>query len=111
MGKIGPRAWSMHALPTILPHGGQMANNSENIVLRAADGQELGAYVAWPESDPIAGLVVIQEIFGVNAHIRRVTDGYAKDGFLAIAPALFDRIEPGVDLGYEGEDAARARSF
>ncbi|HEY2859898.1 MAG TPA: dienelactone hydrolase family protein [Terracidiphilus sp.] len=83
----------------------------EQTSLRAADGQELGAYVAWPEGEPIAGLVVLQEIFGVNAHIRRVTDGYAKDGFLAIAPALFDRIEPGIELGYEGDDAAKARSF
>lgn len=88
-----------------------MANDSENVELRASDGQKLGAYVAWPEGEPVAGLVVVQEIFGVNAHIRRVTDSYAKDGFLAIAPALFDRIEPNVQLGYEGEDMARARSF
>lgn len=88
-----------------------MSKNIENIVLRAADGQDLRAYVALPEGDPIAGLVVLQEIFGVNAHIRRVTDSYAKDGFLAVAPALFDRIEPGVELGYEGADALRARSF
>ncbi len=88
-----------------------MGSNTENISLRAADGQEIGAYVGWPEGEPVAGLVVIQEIFGVNAHIRRVTDSYAKDGFLAIAPALFDRIEKGVELGYEGSDAARARSF
>jgi carboxymethylenebutenolidase len=59
----------------------------------------------------VAGLVVFQEIFGVNAHIRRVADSYARDGFLAIAPALFDRIEKGVELAYEGSDAARARSF
>lgn len=83
----------------------------EWVKLRAADGQELAAWVARPEGEPIAGLVVVQEIFGVNAHIRSVTDGYARDGFLAVAPALFDRIEPGVDLGYEGEDAQRARSF
>jgi carboxymethylenebutenolidase len=88
-----------------------MANNTEKIVLRAKDGQEIGAYVAWPDAAPVAALVVIQEIFGVNAHIRRVTDSYAKDGFLAIAPALFDRIEKGVELAYEGSDAARARSF
>ena len=88
-----------------------MGSNTENISLRAADGQAIGAYVAWPESEPVAGVIVLQEIFGVNAHIRRVTDGYAKDGFLAIAPALFDRIEKGVELGYEGHDAARARSF
>lgn len=83
----------------------------EHITLRAADAQELGAYVAHPAGTPLAGLVVIQEIFGVNDHIRRVTEGWARDGFLAIAPALFDRIEPNVELGYEGADMQRARSF
>lgn len=83
----------------------------EHISLQAADGQELGAYVAHPDREPIAGLVVVQEIFGVNAHIRRVTDGWARDGFLAVAPALFDRIEPNVELGYEGADMQRAMSF
>jgi len=84
---------------------------SEHVTLKAADGHELGAYVARPKGDPIAGLVVVQEIFGVNAHIRSVADGYAKDGFLAVAPALFDRIERGVELGYEGADMQRALSF
>lgn len=84
---------------------------SEHISLRAGDGQTLDAYVARPEGAPIAGLVVVQEIFGVNSHIRGVADGYARDGFLAVAPALFDRIEPGVELGYEGADLQRAMSF
>ena len=84
---------------------------SEYITLKAADGHELSAYIARPTGQPIAGLVVVQEIFGVNAHIRFVADGYAKDGFLAVAPALFDRIERGVELGYDGEDAQKARSF
>jgi carboxymethylenebutenolidase len=79
--------------------------------LKAADGHELDAYVAQPDGDPVAGLVVVQEIFGVNAHIRSVADGYARDGFLAVAPALFDRIERGVDLGYEGADMQKAMSF
>ncbi len=83
----------------------------EHISLRAADGQELDAYAAHPDREPIAGLVVVQEIFGVNAHIRRVTDGWAKDDFLVVAPALFDRIEPNVELGYEGADLQRAMSF
>jgi carboxymethylenebutenolidase len=52
--------------------------------------------------------VVVQEIFGVNPHIRSVADGYAKDGFLAVAPALFDRIQPGIELGYEGADLETA---
>ena len=84
---------------------------SENVTLRAADGHELNAYVARPEGEPIAGLVVVQEVFGVNAHIRRVTDGWARDGFLAVAPAMFDRIERGVELGYEGDDLVKGRSF
>ena len=84
---------------------------SEWITLHAADGHDLSAYVARPEGEPIAGLVVIQEIFGVNAHVRSVADGYAKDGFLAIAPALFDRIERGVELAYDGADMQKAVSF
>jgi carboxymethylenebutenolidase len=77
---------------------------SENVTLQAADGHKLGAYVARPAVTPIAGLVVIQEIFGVNRHIRSIADGFAKDGFLAVAPALFDRVEKNVELTYEGTD-------
>lgn len=83
----------------------------ERIQLRAEDGHELGAYVAWPDGEPLAGLVVVQEVFGVNAHIRDVADEYAKDGFLAVAPALFDRYERDVELGYEGADMQKAMSF
>jgi carboxymethylenebutenolidase len=88
---------------------------SEYIKLHAADGHELSAYVARPGyppgREPIAGLVVVQEVFGVNAHIRSVADGYARDGFFAVAPALFDRIQPGVELAYEGADLQTAMSF
>ncbi|HEY1987824.1 MAG TPA: dienelactone hydrolase family protein [Terracidiphilus sp.] len=83
----------------------------ESITLSAADGHALDAYVAHPAGEPIAGLVVAQEIFGVNAHIRSVADSYAQDGFLAVAPALFDRVERGVELDYDGPDMERARSF
>ena len=76
--------------------------NTKEIV--ASDGHKLNAYMAKPATSPIAGLVVIQEIFGVNDHIREITDSFAKEGFLAIAPALFDRIERGVELGYGPED-------
>jgi carboxymethylenebutenolidase len=76
--------------------------------LQASDGNQLNAYVARPSSEPIGSIVLIQEIFGVNAHIRSVADGYAKDGFVVVAPALFDRFEPGVELKYEGEDAKKA---
>jgi carboxymethylenebutenolidase len=84
---------------------------SKYVTLKAADGQQLTAYVARPAAAPKAAMVVVQEIFGVNPHIRSVADGYARDGFLAVAPALFDRIEAGVELGYEGADHARAMSL
>jgi carboxymethylenebutenolidase len=83
----------------------------ESASLRAADGHVFSAYVARPAGGPIAGLVVVQEIFGVNSHIRSVADGFAKDGFLAVAPALFDRIQPGIELGYEGADMQTAMSL
>jgi len=74
------------------------------IKLKASDGFTLGAYEAKPEGKPRAGLVVIQEIFGVNAHIKRVADGYAADGYHVISPAIFDRAERDVDIGYEKAD-------
>ncbi len=70
-----------------------------NIELAAADGHEFSAYEAKPAGTPRGGLVIVQEIFGVNAYIRRVTDGYAEAGYRAIAPAIFDRAERGVELG------------
>lgn len=79
----------------------------ETVKLKASDAHELDAYLSRPSGAPMAGLVVIQEAFGVNSHIRSVADGYARDGFLAIAPALFDRIERGVELGYTPEDMQR----
>jgi carboxymethylenebutenolidase len=77
------------------------------IKLSASDGHSFSAYRADPQGKPRGGVLVIQEIFGVNAHVRAVCDDYAKEGFVAIAPALFDRIEAGVELGYEGEDMRR----
>ena len=72
--------------------------------IQAADGQAIPAYVAQPKGQPKAGIVVIQEIFGVNAHIRNVADGYAAQGYLAVAPAIFHRVKPNVELGYEQAD-------
>ena len=69
--------------------------------LRSADGHEFSAYEARPKGTPKAGVVVIQEIFGVNAHIRSVADGYADAGYAVVAPAIFDRVERGVELGYD----------
>jgi carboxymethylenebutenolidase len=68
--------------------------------LTAADGFTLGAYEALPAGKPKGGVVVIQEIFGVNHHIRAVADGYAREGYAAIAPQIFDRVERNVELGY-----------
>ena len=70
------------------------------IELQAADGHKLAAYRAEPAGKPRGGVVVIQEIFGVNSHIKSVADGYAKDGYLAIAPARFDRAQRSYDTGY-----------
>ena len=81
------------------------------ITLHTADGADISAYRADPPAKPRGGLVVIQEIFGVNGHIRSICDGYAADGYLAVAPAVFDRIEPNVDLGYTPEHVARGREL
>lgn len=77
---------------------------NETVTLTASDGHKLSGYVSRPAKYPIAGLVVLQEAFGVNRHIRSVADGYANDGFVAVAPALFDRIERGVEFGYDPAD-------
>ena len=81
------------------------------IELTAADGHKLAAYRADPQGKPRGAIVVIQEIFGVNRHIQQVADGYAADGYLAIAPALFDRVQRKVDLGYTPEDIAKGREI
>lgn len=70
------------------------------IELTAADGHKFGAYKAEPAGKPRGGVVVVMEIFGVNSHIRSVADGYAADGYLAIAPAMFDRVQRGYECGY-----------
>ncbi|RYB04120.1 dienelactone hydrolase family protein [Lichenibacterium ramalinae] len=76
---------------------------SQTIKLTAADGATIDAYRADPTGTPKGGLVVLQEIFGVNPHIRRVADGFAAEGYRVIAPALFDRVKPGVELDYNQE--------
>ena len=72
--------------------------------LHAQDGFTFGAYEALPEGDPKGSLVIIQEIFGVNSHIREVVDGYAEAGYAAIAPQIFDRAQRDVELGYGPDD-------
>lgn len=81
------------------------------IELTASDGARISAWRAEPVGTPRGGLVVVQEIFGVNSHIRAVCDGFAADGYLAVAPALFDRIRPQVDLGYAPDDVERGREL
>src|SRR5258706_9983485 len=74
------------------------------IDLKAADGFMFPTYVAQPAGKPKASVVVLQEIFGINSHIRSVADGYAAEGYLAVAPATFHRVKPGVELGYNEDD-------
>jgi carboxymethylenebutenolidase len=81
------------------------------IELTAGDGHKLAAWRAEPKGRPRGGLIVVQEIFGVNSHIKSVADGYAADGYLVIAPAFFDRVERGFDTGYTQADVERGRTF
>jgi len=75
----------------------------------ADDGHEFSAYCARPQGTPRGSLVIIQEFFGVNGHIRRVSDQYAAEGYFVLSPAIFDRVERDVDLGYDqaGMDKGR----
>jgi carboxymethylenebutenolidase len=81
------------------------------ITLTAGDGHAFSAYETIPAGATRGGLVVVQEIFGVNAHIRRVADGYAANGYRVIAPGIFDRAEPGIELGYDQADVERGMAL
>jgi carboxymethylenebutenolidase len=81
------------------------------IELTASDGHRLAAYRADPAGTPKGLVVVAQEIFGVNSHIRGVADGFAAAGYVAVAPALFDRVERGVEIGYAPADIERGRDL
>jgi carboxymethylenebutenolidase len=83
----------------------------EFTTLMARDGHEFQAYLTAPPGRPRGAVVVIQEIFGVNRHIRAVTDGFAAEGYTAIAPALFDRIRRGIELGYGDSDIQEGRGY
>lgn len=83
----------------------------EIIKLTAEDGHACDAYVAMPDGAPKGAVVVIQEIFGVNSHMRSDTDKFAAMGYAAIAPALFDRVETGVELGYDEDGFTRGRAI
>jgi len=76
--------------------------------MRMSDGAEIGVYHVAPKGERRGGLVVIQEIFGVNAHIREVCEDYAEDGYEVLSPALYDREVPGFETGYSPEDVQKA---
>jgi carboxymethylenebutenolidase len=76
------------------------------VEITASDGHRLDAYVAEPAGKPRGGIVVIQEIFGVNSHIRSVADGFSNDGYLAIAPAMYDRVKRKYETGYTQPEIA-----
>jgi carboxymethylenebutenolidase len=79
--------------------------------LMARDGHEFAAWLAPAVGNARGAVVVLQEIFGVNAHIRAVTDGFAAEGYVCIAPSLFDRVKRGVELGYLPEDVQVGRGY
>jgi carboxymethylenebutenolidase len=81
------------------------------IDLKSADGFVFPAYVAQPAGQAKGGVVVLQEIFGVNSHIRSVADGYASEGYLAVAPATFHRVKQGVEIGYTQDDMAAGQAL
>ena len=83
----------------------------EFTTIMARDGHEFQAYLSPPPGKPHGAVVVIQEIFGVNSYIRGVTDDFAKEGYTAIAPALFDRIRRGIELGYSPAETQEGRGY
>lgn len=83
----------------------------EYTTLMARDGHEFNAWLAAPKGAPRGAVVIAQEIFGVNPHIRGVADGFAADGFLTIAPALYDRVRRGIELGYSDEEMKEGRGY
>jgi carboxymethylenebutenolidase len=84
---------------------------SRTIDLTAEDGHRLNAYVAEPTGERLGALVMLQEFYGVNSHIRDMADQYARDGYYTIAPAIFDRVERGVELGYDPAGIEKGREL
>jgi len=83
----------------------------QKVSIKAADGESFSAYLALPESGMGPAILLIQEIFGVNPHIRKVADYYAQEGYVVLAPDLFFRMWPNVELGYSGSDMETAMSW
>lgn len=83
----------------------------EFTAIMARDGHEFRAYLAAPPGTPRGAVVVLQEIFGINAHMRAVTDSYAAEGYVAIAPSLFDRVRKGIELGYSPDERQQGMGY
>ena len=83
----------------------------QDITLTASDGHSFGAYRCEPDGNPLGGIVVVQEIFGVNKHIRDIAERFAAVGWLAVAPSLYDRWQPAFTGGYTQEDMALGRNY
>ena len=84
---------------------------NEILEMTAKDNHQFSAYISQPSGKPKAGIVIIQEIFGINAHIREVADLYASKGYLCIAPSLFDRIEKNITLNYDETGVTKGRNL
>ena len=84
---------------------------AEQIRLNTSGMQCIGAYLAKPAGTPKGGLVVVQEIFGINAHIRAVADRFAEHGYTTIAPAFFDHVETNLELDYDPASFARGKQL
>ncbi len=85
--------------------------STSTVTLTAEDGHRFDVFRALPGPRPVAALVVVQEVFGVNHHIRSLATRFAEQGYAALAPALFDRVESGVELGYDEDGLARGRAL
>ena len=85
--------------------------SAQSISLKTSDGHSVTAYEARPAKSPRGGIVLLQEIFGITGYIRRVCESYAGQGYHVVAPALFDRIRPGIELNYSKEDAVTGRDL
>ena len=83
----------------------------QNIRLTAADGHEMGAYLAEPSGPARGAIVVAMEMYGVNDYLRTVCDNYAADGYVAIAPQFFDRFAPDVNFPYDGSAYGLAKQY
>jgi carboxymethylenebutenolidase len=83
----------------------------EFTTIMARDGHEFQAWLAAPPARPRGAVLVIQEIFGINSHIRQLTDGFAAEGYTAIAPSLFDRVRRGIELGYTPADMQEGAGY